>query len=111
MNIGIVGCGLIGNKRALSIGANDNIISVCDIDINKAKSLSKKIGCSYTKNYKDLTNNETIDVIIISTPNFMIKEIALHALNNKKHVLSEKPLGKNSIESKKIWQNYSGSDD
>ena len=102
MNIGIVGCGLIGNKRALSIGTNDNIISVCDIDINKAKSLSKAIGCSYTKNYKDLTNNKKIDVIIISTPNFMIKEIALHALNNKKHVLSEKPLGKNSIESKKM---------
>ena len=41
MNIGIIGCGLIGNKRALSIGANDNIISVCDVHINKPKSLSK----------------------------------------------------------------------
>ena len=42
------------------------------------------------------------DVLNPEHINFMIKEIALHALNNKKHVLSEKPLGKNSIESKKM---------
>ena len=102
MNIGIIGCGLIGNKRALSIGARDNIVAVSDIDISKAKTLASKIGCSYFKNYKDLISDNTIDIIIISTPNFMIKEIALNALRNKKHVISEKPLGKNSKESKII---------
>ena len=102
MNIGIIGCGLIGNKRALNINASDQILSVCDIDVAKAKNLSKKLNCSYSDNYQDLINNKKIDIIIISTPNFMIKEIALYALNNKKHVLSEKPLGKNSIESKEM---------
>ena len=40
MNIGIIGCGLIGNKRALNINASDQILSVCDIDVAKAKNLS-----------------------------------------------------------------------
>ena len=52
-------------------------------------------------------NNKEIDIIIIATPNFMIREIALYALNNQKHVLSEKPLGKNSIESKELSFKYS----
>jgi predicted dehydrogenase len=104
MNIGIIGCGLIGKKRASSVGVHDKIVAVSDIDINKAKSLANKLRCSYFKDYKDITLDKTIDIIIISTPNFMIKEIALNALRNKKHVLSEKPLGKNSEESKIIQE-------
>ena len=102
MNVGIIGCGLIGNKRALSISSSDNLISVCDTDTNKAKSLAKKTGSIFHQNYKDLIKSNEIEVIIISTPNYMIKEIALYALQNGKHVLSEKPLGRNHIESLEI---------
>ena len=41
MKIGIVGCGLIGNKRADNLGSNDKLISVCDTDLIKAKEFSK----------------------------------------------------------------------
>ncbi len=102
MNVGIIGCGLIGNKRALSLSSKDKLISVCDIDKKKAKTLARKTGSIFQENYKDLINNNEIEVIIISTPNYMIKEIALNALKNGKHVLSEKPLGKNYIESSEI---------
>jgi len=104
MNIGIIGCGLIGNKRAHNIQSTDQILCVCDIDISKAKNLSKKLICSYTDDYHDIVHNKDIDIVIISTPNFMIKKVALEALKNKKHVLSEKPLGKNSTESKQMYQ-------
>ena len=46
MKIGIVGCGLIGNKRADNLGSHDKLIAVCDTDVTKAKELSK-LGCSY----------------------------------------------------------------
>ncbi len=103
MKIGIIGCGLIGNKRALNIQKNDEILFVCDNNISLAKNLSKKINCNYTNDYEVLINDSRIELIIIATPNFLIKEIAIRALNNKKHVLSEKPLGRNSIESKEIF--------
>ena len=32
MNIGIIGCGLIGKKRANNISKDDVIISCCDIN-------------------------------------------------------------------------------
>jgi predicted dehydrogenase len=103
MKIGIIGCGLIGNKRAINIHKNDRIISVCDNNIKVAKELSEKLNCEYTDNYNQLIKDQRIDVIIIATPNFLIKEIAINALKNNKHVLSEKPLGRNSFESKEIY--------
>tara|TARA_B100001175_G_C19499744_1_gene637398 strand:- start:799 stop:1785 length:987 start_codon:yes stop_codon:yes gene_type:complete len=102
MNIGIVGCGLIGSKRAHSINSRDKLISVCDLNIIKAKKLSSQFSCSHYSNYKEMINKEDLDIIIISTPNFMIKEVALFALKNGKHVLSEKPLGKNYKESQEL---------
>ena len=103
MKIGIIGCGLIGNKRAVNIQKNDEILSVCDNNITLAKNLSEKINCNYTNDYEELINDSRIELIIIATPNFLIKEIAIKALKNKKHVLSEKPLGRNSSESKEIF--------
>ncbi len=103
MKIGIIGCGLIGNKRARNIQKDDKILSVCDNNLSLAKELSKKIGCNFTNNYNDLINDKEIELIIIATPNYLIKKIAIQALSNKKHVLSEKPLGRNSSESKAIF--------
>lgn len=102
MKIGIIGCGLIGNKRAINIHKNDTIIAVCDTNIKIAKELSTKLNCEYTNQYNHIIQDKRIDVIIIATPNYLIKEIAIKSLNNKKHVLSEKPLGRNSSESKVI---------
>ena len=39
--------------------------------------------------------SEQTDIVIISTPNFKIKEVAMFMLKNSIHVLSEKPLGRN----------------
>ncbi len=101
MNVAIIGCGLIGEKRAMSI-PNENIHTVCDSNINLAKKLSEKVNSDFTNNYNDIVNNDNIDIVIISTPNYLIKEIAIKSLNNNKHVLSEKPLGKNVFESKEM---------
>ena len=103
MNVAIIGCGLIGQKRALSISSR-NIHTVCDIDIIQAEKLSKKVNADFTNNYSDIINNNDSDVVIISTPNYLIKKIAIEALNSGKHVLSEKPLGKNVAESKEMTE-------
>ena len=103
MNVAIVGCGLIGEKRALSIPSK-NIHTVCDTDINQAKILATKVNADFTSNYNDIINSSDIDIVVISTPNYLIKEIAIKALNSNKHVLSEKPLGKNAAESKEMTE-------
>lgn len=82
MNVAIIGCGLIGWKRALSMPPSINILTVCDTNIAEAKKLSKKINASFTDDYNIIIDDNDIDIVIISTPNYLIKEIALKALNS-----------------------------
>jgi len=102
MNVAIIGCGLIGWKRAVSMPSSINIETVCDTNIVEAERLSKKVDANFTDDYNDIIKNKSIDIVIICTPNYLIKTIAIQALNSGKHVLSEKPLGKNVEESKEI---------
>ena len=46
MNIGIIGCGLIGKKRAKSIPAAHTIAGVCDIRMDRASELAEMTGCA-----------------------------------------------------------------
>lgn len=114
MNIGIVGCGLIGNKRANFISKDDVIIATADLDINSSKSIPSHM--SY-QDYKSVTRSRATDVIIVATPNKFLAEVAIDALEHGKHVLIEKPAGINSNElwhisnagfqsNKKIWVGY-----
>jgi len=105
MRIGIVGAGLIGNKRAqaLEIAKNNNkLVYIVDLEISKAKDLARNFRCDAFQNWAEVVNRKDIDAIIIATPNKFILPIALEALKNKKHVLCEKPLGRNTKESEKI---------
>ena len=56
MNVGIIGCGLIGRKRALNIQSSQ-IHTVCDIDLSKAKQLSKIVKSNFTDNYNKCLHN------------------------------------------------------
>ena len=70
MNVAIIGCGLIGWKRALNMPSSINIHIVCDINIIEAENLSKKVNASFTDDYNIIINNDDIDIVIISTPNY-----------------------------------------
>ena len=70
IKIGIIGCGLIGNKRATSIrnmsNSNFNLLGCADINIDKAKNLSKN-KIKVFDNYIDLIRDSSIDAVIIAT--------------------------------------------
>ena len=58
MNFGIIGCGLIGVKRARSIFESGHKISImCDLDSNKARALADQFKCDCITNaYRDVIN-------------------------------------------------------
>jgi predicted dehydrogenase len=99
--IGIVGCGLIGNKRAKAI-SGQQLIMVADTNLELAKKLAKEYGCEYTDDYKNITSSPEIDIVIVSTPNNMLIPVALDAVKNNKNVLIEKPGARNPEEIKQL---------
>lgn len=91
MNIGIIGCGAIGHKRAASLG--DNIlIAVSDINIENARKLvGTNTNIKIFSNYQDLLKLPNIDIVIVSTTNNMLAPISLASIEAGKHILVEKP--------------------
>ena len=102
MKVAIIGAGLIGNKRAQALDENDSLIIVCDNNDKKAQELAVDYGADFTENYIDVSRNKAVDVVIISVINKYILPIAIEMLENGKHILCEKPLGRNVEESRAI---------
>lgn len=103
--VGIIGCGLVGNKRsnALKNVSNAELVAAADIDIARARAIAKTHeSCKATDNWRELVEDENIDVINVATPNHLLAEIAIAALENKKHVLVEKPAGRTTQEIERV---------
>lgn len=69
------------------------LVAICDSNPNK-KSTAANYGCKFFTNSKEFFD-QNIDAISVCTPTSMHKEIVIDALNNKKHVLVEKPFSDN----------------
>lgn len=97
MRVGLIGCGLIGCRRAKIAyqSRNDKLIAAADTDEAKVKSLSQELGCRATIHWEEVVADKDIEAVIISTPNKFLAPITLAALQNGKHVLCEKPMGRN----------------
>jgi predicted dehydrogenase len=100
MKVAIVGCGLIGRRRAFAVfnTQKDEVKLVIDIDMQRAKLLSEEIGCEYSDDWKKVLLREDIESVIVSTPNKYLMPISISALKAGKNVLCEKPPGRNLTE-------------
>ncbi|MDD1701395.1 MAG: Gfo/Idh/MocA family oxidoreductase [Methanoregula sp.] len=98
MRVGIIGCGVIGKKRALALGNHELVIAV-DPFIERAREVAQLKNCtSVSTDYHDALTDDSIDLVFISTTNEFLARIALDAVAAKKHVLVEKPGGRNPEE-------------
>jgi predicted dehydrogenase len=94
LNIAIIGCGLIGKKRAAALGKiqRASLRFACDIDPSRAAALAQGIsGCNPVADFNEVVSDETVDAVIISTVNSLLAPIALAAVRAGKHALIEKP--------------------
>ncbi len=106
LKIGIIGCGNIGVKRAkviLELG-KDRILGVYDIDKKKTEALAEFANCQAYLSAEKILTDKTIDSLIIATTTDVNVVLTEKALKAKKHVLAEKPLGKNHQTAEKLWQ-------
>lgn len=98
MNVGLVGCGLIGRKRALALGPHNLLLAV-DADIKRAQAVAALKGhMGVSVDFNDVIKDPRIDIVIVSTTNDKLAQISISAIKAGKHVLVEKPAGRNSKE-------------
>ena len=96
--IGIVGCGLIGQKRAKALGIGGRLVACADIDVGRAENLAKGSGAKVFCNWRELVCLPEVDVVVIATLHDSLAEITLAAVEAGKHVLVEKPAARSARE-------------
>ena len=106
LNVGIIGCGIIGFKRASSL-IDGNIIGCYDKKTNLSKKFSREFKCQNFQSIKKICQNKEIDVIFVCTYHNCLDKITLEALQNKKHVLVEKPAAISLKKLSNLKKNYS----
>lgn len=99
MNVAIIGCGLIGGKRAGAIGSNDKLVACCDTNAALAESFAEKFGCKAYTDCSQMIAVEKIDIAVVAVVNKFILPIVVELLEQGINVIAEKPLGRNSEES------------
>ena len=104
MRTAIVGAGLQGNRRAsaLRLSDGDALLLVADIDPEAAQRLAQEYGCRATRRWQDVIEAEEVEAVLICTPPHLHASIAVAALRRGKHVLCEKPLGRNPTEARRV---------
>lgn len=101
-SVGIIGCGLIGGKRARALGSQGNLVACADIDFVKASKLAQAYGAKAFDSWVELLKIPDLDIVIVSTLHDSLAEITLAAVQANKHVLVEKPAARSADELKKI---------
>jgi len=97
MNIAIIGCGFIGQKRAKTL--QGQIVACVDLNQERAQKLANQFpGCSALTDWRDVVQRNDVDIVIIATLHATLAEIALAAVKAGKHVLMEKPGARYSAE-------------
>ena len=96
--IGIIGCGLIGQKRAKSLGEGGRLVACADIDKNRAKSLADTTNATAFDDWQELLKLPEVELVVVATLHDSLVEITLAAIEAGKHILVEKPAARNTKE-------------
>ena len=96
--VGVIGCGLIGQKRAKALGLGGRLVACVDVDFVRATNLARSTEAQVFKDWRELVRSAAVDVVIIATLHDSLAEITLAAVQAGKHVLVEKPAARNAAE-------------
>ena len=98
-NMVIVGWGGMGEFHSRYALKSDvvELLGIYDIDPARSEK-ARKEGIFAYDSYEAVLSDPRVDIVVIVTPNDHHKELAVAALNAKKHVITEKPAAMNSEE-------------
>jgi predicted dehydrogenase len=92
LDVAIVGCGLIGHKRAAALRPCDRLVGCFDIAPGPARHLAATFGTAACGSLDDLLGLGA-DVVVVATLHRDLASISCAALDRGAHVLVEKPAG------------------
>ncbi len=100
MNIAIIGCGLIGGKRAKALPKDDALVAVADTNLQRAQTLAANYPTCKTvsTDWRSVVTHADVHAVVVATTNDQLAAVTLAAIESGKHVLVEKPAARSATE-------------
>ena len=108
IGLGLIGSGFMGKTHVFGFATAQRVFdfpfeldfaTVCDIDAASAEAARRSFGFrNASADWRSLLNDPEIDIVDITAPNVLHKEMALAAIAAGKHVYCEKPLAPSAAE-------------
>jgi predicted dehydrogenase len=111
MNFAIIGCGLIGQKRAKALAAlGHSICSAADFIPERAERLASLYhGATTSSEWQEAVSTPQVDAVVVATTNRWLAPVTLAAAHAGKHVLVEKPAARSVKEIDEAISTVAGS--
>jgi predicted dehydrogenase len=107
VRVAIIGAGKVSDYHhvpAIRLDSRATLVAACDAD---AKLLEQRRSDwqldKVTTDYEALCRDPAVDAVVIATPNFTHRPMAIAAAKAGKHIMCEKPLGLNAGEVRDMY--------
>jgi predicted dehydrogenase len=114
IGVGIIGTGFMGKAHAFAYRAVAGIFPgslrpvltcVADIDGPAAERAARQLGFSrWSADWRSLVEDPEVEIVSITTPNVVHREMALAAVAAGKHVHCEKPIAPNAAAARDMME-------
>jgi myo-inositol 2-dehydrogenase/D-chiro-inositol 1-dehydrogenase len=94
VRVGLIGAGRIAQVHAAAYQriARGSIVSVTDPILPAAQKMSAEHGYELSPTFGDILADDSIDAVLLATPNFLHADQTIQALEAGKHVFCQKPI-------------------
>ncbi len=101
LRIAMIGCGGRAKSLASAFQKHAKILYACDPDLKRAKEMLSRTNAAQTTNdLREVLTDDSVDAVVIATPDHWHAPAAILACNAGKHVYVEKPCSHNLVEGK-----------
>jgi predicted dehydrogenase len=108
VRVAIIGAGAVSDYHhvpAIKLDPRAELAGACDSDASLLERRKAEWGITnVTTDPEAICADPSVDAVIIATPNFTHKPIALAAAKHGKHIMAEKPLGLNKGEVQAMYE-------
>lgn len=110
LNTAYIGCGAIAQKKHLPLARKHPDIHISMLyspggrSARKCRELFGEKDTKIVDDPEEIFQDPKIDLVFIASPNATHAEYAIRALNQKKHVVCEKPMACNGWDAKRMWE-------